>query len=266
MNTILLRKHIVAALLCLSITCVAQKRTYTVANAHSHNDYVNALPFYTAYNTGFGSMEADIFSFRNHLLVGHDSADLVKNRSMETYYIKPLDSCIRANHGNVYSNSNKQLILLVDIKNAPAATLDSLIALLKRYPAITGCTTLRVTITGSRPDPEFFTRFPGFIWFDGVLSDTYSATALTRILLFSDNLRSYVNWKGDAQLLPADADKLRAAIKKGHGLGKPVRFWNAPDTPYAWEQLMGLDADYINTDHIVQLGQFWAVTPAIGSK
>ena len=219
-----LRLQVFAMLVGLSATGLAQKRLYTTGNAHSHNDYVNAVPFYLAYNTGFGSIEADIYLFGNRLLVGHDSADMVKNLSLESLYIRPVDSCIKANRGNIFRDAGRQLILLIDIKNAPAATLDSLIALLRRYPAVTGCKTLRIAITGSRPNPESFTSFPDFIGFDGVLSDSYPAAALSRIVLFSDNLRRYAGWKGDEPLTASDAEKLRAAIKKAHDWQKTRPF------------------------------------------
>ena len=257
----MMRKFFIACLLLFTGSAFSQPRIYTVSNAHAHNDYVNKAPFFEAYNAGFGSMEADIYLFNNRLLVGHDSADLVSNRSIETWYLRPLDSCIRSHRGNVYSDASKRLILLIDIKNAPGATLDSLLSLLKRYPGITGCQSLNITITGSRPDPETYTQYPAFLWFDGVLSASYSAKALSRIALFSDNLRSYVNWRGTDPLPAAGAEILRAAIRKGHGLHKPVRFWNAPDTPYAWEQLISLDADYLNTDHISQIALFLAGKP-----
>jgi hypothetical protein len=38
-----------------------QPITYAVSNAHSHNDYEQKIPFWIAYNHGFGSIEADIF-------------------------------------------------------------------------------------------------------------------------------------------------------------------------------------------------------------
>ncbi len=256
-----MRNFFIASLLLVSASALSQARVYTVSNTHSHNDYVNPVPFFTAYNAGFGSIEADIYIFNNRLLVGHDSADLVSNRSIEAWYIKPIDSCIKAHGGYIYADTSKRLILLIDIKNAPMSTLDSLISLLKKYPGITGCSSLKITITGSRPDPETFTQYPGFIWFDGVLSASYSPKALSRIVLFSDNLRSYINWRGTDTLSAPGAEILRAAIRKGHSFHKPVRFWNAPDTPNAWEQLMSLDADYLNTDHISQISLFLAKRP-----
>jgi alkaline phosphatase len=40
----------------------AQVKNYTVADAHSHNDYKNNIPFYRAYEKGFGSIEADCYA------------------------------------------------------------------------------------------------------------------------------------------------------------------------------------------------------------
>ncbi|MBC7904826.1 MAG: hypothetical protein H7Y27_15475, partial [Gemmatimonadaceae bacterium] len=54
----------------------------------------------------------------------------------------------------------------------------------------------------------------------------------------------------------ADREKLVAAIAKSHALNKKVRFWNAPDNESSWKLLMGLGADFINTDKIGQLAAF----------
>jgi alkaline phosphatase len=53
-------------------------QNYTVSNAHSHNDYENPIPFFTAYGQGFGSIEADIFYFHDSLFVGHTFPDIQK--------------------------------------------------------------------------------------------------------------------------------------------------------------------------------------------
>ena len=47
--------------LAISARVDAQPSAYTVSQAHSHNDYEQAVPFWTAYREGFGSIEADIF-------------------------------------------------------------------------------------------------------------------------------------------------------------------------------------------------------------
>jgi len=47
-------------------SATAQPVTYSVQNAHTHGDYLNAVPFWTAYNEGFSSIEVDVFYRINH--------------------------------------------------------------------------------------------------------------------------------------------------------------------------------------------------------
>ena len=44
-------------LLCHCFPLFSQPVIYKVSNAHSHNDYEQKVPFLTAYNEGFGSIE-----------------------------------------------------------------------------------------------------------------------------------------------------------------------------------------------------------------
>jgi alkaline phosphatase len=74
--------------------------------------------------------------------------------------------------------------------------------------------------------------------------------------MMSDNLKKYTNWTAMNRIPDADKKKLQLIIEKMHQLQKPVRFWNAPDTREAWEQLIKLGTDYINTDHIPELAAF----------
>jgi alkaline phosphatase len=235
----------------------AQPLNYTVSNAHAHNDYVHPHPFFTAYEAGFGSIEADIFLFHNRLLIGHDSADLAAKRTLESYYLKPLNIKVKKNKGHVFPNPDKKLILLIDIKTTPQETLNKLVHVLKKYPLLINNPMLKVVITGNRPIPSLYTHYPSFIWFDGILSDHYETDALSRIAMMSDNLKKYTPWTpANWNLSAADEKRLELVIAKAHELGKPVRFWNAPDTPTAWERFIRLKADYINTDHIAELAAF----------
>ena len=48
----------------------AQSRVYSsVENVHSHNDYLQNVPFYTAYSTRCASIEADVFLVDGELYV-----------------------------------------------------------------------------------------------------------------------------------------------------------------------------------------------------
>jgi alkaline phosphatase len=234
----------------------SQPIQYTTANAHSHNDYEQSNPFWAAYNAGFGSIEADIFLHENELLVAHEAKELVKERSLEKLYLKPLQLCLAKHNNFIYKDTSRRLQLLVDIKTDSIATLNKLIAVLSNYPALTNNPSLRFVITGGRPTADKFSSYPAFIFFDGNLGTIYNEAALGKIAMFSSSFQNYSDWKGIGTLPATAKHMLTAEIEKAHALHKPVRLWAAPDAANAWRQLMGLKVDYINTDHITALSSF----------
>ncbi|MGC4102612.1 alkaline phosphatase [Ferruginibacter sp.] len=252
-------KHcLVLLLLLMCCTVGAQTSHYTTANAHSHNDYENKFPFQTAYSEDFGSMEADIFLWHDSLIVGHTENDIQYRRTLENLYLDPLLKKVTENNNQVYKDTALQLQLLVDIKTEAVATLDKLVTVLNKYPALTALKKLHFVITGNRPEPASWSRYPSFILFDGELQKEYSAAALDRIPLFSANLKSYTNWNGKGILAEPDAAVIDSIIAQVHAKHKKIRFWNAPDFTNAWYQLMNAGVDYINTDHITELSVFFS--------
>src|SRR6476620_10934165 len=63
---------------------------YSTANAHSHNDYEQKVPFHNAWEHGFGSIEADIFLVGDELIVAHDTSQLTGGRTLKSLYLDPL--------------------------------------------------------------------------------------------------------------------------------------------------------------------------------
>ena len=146
--------------------------------------------------------------------------------------------------------------MLIDIKSDSIQTLKAFIALLGKYPLLTGSASVIWVITGNRPDPELFPHYPRFIFFDGEIGKNYSKDALSRVAMLSDNFKYYSSWTGKDSLPGKDFSVLKSAVSKAHQLQKPVRFWNAPDDENAWQSLMLLQVDYINTDHIELLADY----------
>src|SRR5664279_1294017 len=231
---------------CACLIAHAQPQKYSVANAHSHNDYEQKVPFWLAYDAGFGSIEADIFLVDTVLYVAHDRIELQWKIKLETEYLEPILKSLQKNNGYPYADHRKKLQLLIDIKTNSIHTLETLIRLLKKYPALIQCKSLGWVITGSRPHESLFSSYPDFILFDGELHKNYSKDALTKITLMSDDFKRYSLWKGADIPSATDDSTLHSAVKKAHDLHKPVRFWNAPDQPNAWKELMRLQVDYIN--------------------
>jgi pimeloyl-ACP methyl ester carboxylesterase len=229
---------------------------YSVSNAHSHNDYEQKIPYWMAYEAGFGSIEADIFLVDSVLYVAHDRKELQRRIKLEDEYLVPIISCVQKNNGQPYNEKGKKLQLLIDIKTDSIRTLQALIELLKKYPSLIKINSISWVITGNRPPESDFAYYPDFIRFDGELHKNYSKEALLKISLMSDDFKLYSSWNGKNNLPGGEDSVLNIAIAKSHSLDKPVRFWNAPDAPAAWQQLMKLHADFINTDHIQLLADF----------
>jgi alkaline phosphatase len=234
---------------------------YTVANCHSHNDYEQAVPFYWAYGAAFGSIEADVFLIHDTLFLAHDTPELKRHRTLEDWYIKPLDSCVAAHGGYPYSDTARNLQMLIEPKLEGAPTIAALLKILERYPRLTANPRLRWTITGNRPDPSTFASYPSYIWFDGEFEKSYSPAALSRVALFSDDYKQYARWWGRDTMPAAERTRLKAMIDKSHAMGKPIRFWDAPDAPDAWLLLMRLGVDWLNTDHIKALSAYLDGSP-----
>lgn len=234
---------------------------YTVGNAHSHNDYQQEIPFWQAYYASFGSIEADVFLVKGKLWVAHTEKELLPDRTLESLYLDPISKQIKLNKGNIYSDSTKKLQLLIDIKQDYKTSLNALVNILQKYPEITGCPGIKMVITGARPQPGDFKNYPDYLWFDGDLDTNYTGDQLKRVGMFSADFQNLVKWNGKGIPRDEETERIKKTVEKAHVQQKPVRFYGAPDFTNAWVNLMDLDVDYINTDHIPDLKKFINTIP-----
>ncbi|WPO91452.1 alkaline phosphatase [Chryseobacterium sp. HR92] len=229
---------------------------YNVGNAHSHNDYMQEIPFWQAYYANFGSIEADVFLVKGNLWVAHTEKELSADRTLENLYLDNISKQIKLNKGNIYPDAGKKLQLLIDIKQDYKSSLAALVSTLKKYPEITGNPGIKIVITGGRPQPADFQNYPDYLYFDGDLDKNYSADQLKRIGMFSADLPGLVKWNGKGIPRDEETAKIKTAVEKAHSQQKPVRFYGVPDFPNAWVNFMDMGVDYINTDHIPDLKKF----------
>ncbi|MCD8538541.1 MAG: hypothetical protein LRY55_01360 [Leadbetterella sp.] len=125
---------------------------YTPANAHSHNDYLQILPFRLAYEQGFGSVEADLFLKNDSLFVAHEYREIEPARTFEALYLHPVVEICRKNGGTIYPDKSRQLQLLIDLKTGYKQTLPALIKVLEPYQQYLSRGTVKVVISGSNPE------------------------------------------------------------------------------------------------------------------
>ena len=233
----------------LHYQALAQRIVYTVQNAHSHNDYENEAPFFTAYNAGFGSIEADVFPVNGRLYVAHDKASITPERTLQSLYLEPLLSKLTA-------DKSRHLILLVDIKENYGLSLPILIEELSPLQPIIANGQLKIVISGNRPVPSQFSNDPDYIYFDDDQSRVSSTKQWGRVGLVSLRFSNLSSWKGDGKISKEEKLRIKSTVDSVHKAGKNIRFWGAPDNPESWTMLMKLKVDLIGTDKIEQLETF----------
>ena len=232
-----------------SFQALAQRIVYSVQNAHSHNDYENEAPFFTAYNAGFGSIEADVFPVNGRLYVAHDKASITPERTLQSLYLDHLLSKLTA-------DKSRHLILLVDIKENYDLSLPILIEELSPLQPIIATGQLKIVISGNRPVPSQFSNYPDYIYFDDDQSRVSSTKQWGRVGLVSLRFSNLSSWKGDGKIFKEEKLRIKSTVDSVHKAGKKIRFWASPDNPESWKLLMKLKVDLIGTDKIEQLATF----------
>lgn len=244
------------------LTCfyLQLKAQYSTSNAHSHNDYEQKIPFYLAYNKHFGSIEADIWDVYGELFVAHTKKEITTARTLDSLYIIPIVKLFKENRGMAWPNYPGSFQLLIDLKTNYQPTLDLLVEKLKKYPEVfdqsKNPNAVCIVITGNRPTPGLFRNYPDFILFDGDLNQNYTEEQRKRIALFSHDFGRFSKWKGEGTVPEVEQKRLKQVIDSVHSLNCKIRFWNAPDNEKAWETLINMKADCINTDHIDDLSNY----------
>ena len=231
--------------------------------AHSHNDYHHKRPLLDALASGFCSVEADVFLKDKRLLVGHSRFELKKERTLETLYLAPLAKRIKTNGGSVYK-TRAPFHLMIDFKTDGPATYAALKPLLEKYrfmlTRFTADTTqlgaVTIVISGSRPREAMQRDIWRLAGYDGRLGDLAKVESRHFMPWISDSWSSHFEWRGKGDLTEREQAKLANIVKRANAGGQKIRFWAAPDTPFAWEIFHKAGVDFINTDHLENLARF----------
>jgi alkaline phosphatase len=235
--------------------CTAvQSQAYVTSIAHSHNDYLNVKPFTRAYEAGFGSIEADIFPINDTLYVAHSKKEIQAKRTLKSLYLDPL-------YNDLTINSSRHVKLLIDIKENYALSLQLLEKELEPfkpylYSSEDTSRPLLILVSGNRPPPAEYQKYPDYIFFDDDLKLHHTAAEWQRVGQVSLSFENFSSWKGKGRLNTKDKKLLKHLIDSVHLAGKPIRFWAAPDTKTSWKIQMKLGADLIGTDKINELAGF----------
>lgn len=245
----------IAWLILVNILCIGslQAQSFII---HSHNDYLQSVPFWKAYSTGASSIEVDIFLHKGSLLVAHDKEDLPKAGSLEELYLEPLVQSMKL------EMQPDSLQLLIDIKSEPYATLDAIVEVLGEYSSIIQNNSIKLIISGNRPKLSDFVNYPEYIYFDyQSLDKIEDQKILDKIALISLNFKAFTEWNGKGRLIKEDLSTVSEVVDQAQALGKPFRFWATPDSKTSWKAMTVLGVDFINTDQPFECSQYLKTLP-----
>lgn len=263
MNNIHRLKYVFLSLLLLANTVTALAQQYEVGrNVHSHNDYEQRHPFYTAYKNGLASMEIDVFQVGDELYVAHKEEEIYHKKTIESLYLDPLLKQIKQNGNNKAYKNGKGLQLMIDLKTSGIPALRCLEAKLKPlrmfFDVRKDPNAVKLVITGDTPPPAMFNDFDEIFYFDGKRGTFYNEEQLKRIAFFSTNFRDFSKWKGVGRMTTQDSLKVKNFVDSVHQVGKPIRFWGNPDTKNCWVAFMKMGVDFLNTDMPARIAKFLA--------
>lgn len=227
--------------------------------AHSHNDYSRSRPLWDALDSGFCSVEADVFPVEGALQVAHDRKDLRPERHLVGMYFQPLWDRYRR-YGGIYP-SGQSFHLLVDFKADADVSAELLARDLARFtPMLTrfengrirnGAVT--VLVSGARPTAWARRRPRRLFALDGRPEDLGKDEPVSLFPLVSQSWMALFKWFGVGPMSRADREKLAGLVDQTHREGRRLRFWAAPDNPAGWGVQWAAGIDHINTDKISEL-------------
>jgi hypothetical protein len=225
--------------------------------AHAHNDYAHARPLLDALDSGFCSIEADVFLVNRQLLVAHTRSAVKPERTLQALYLDPLRERIRKNGGRVFPNGPEQT-LLIDLKTDWRTLYPALRAVLTNYAEM--LTTFRegrkqtnavlVILSGDRSREMFASETVRYAALDGDLADLDTDAPPNLIPWISSPWGRTFQWRGDGGMPATELAQLKEIVAKAHARGRRVRFWGAPDRAELWQTLRKADVDLINTDNL----------------
>lgn len=259
----------------------------TPIRCHSHNDYWRRVPLHSALSAGCISLEADVWSWHNELLVGHSRYTVLRG-TLQTLYLDPLLRMLDEHnvvspkwpHINneeilgVFANDPKQtLVLLVDFKSDGDLIwplLEDRLQPFRQKGYLTHFNgsdvisrPLTVVASGNAPF-HLITENSTYrdIFYDAPLGnltfhteDSMNTYNPSNSYYASADFRQSIGSLSLGRLSDDQLLILRSQVHAAHRLGLKVRYWGNPSWPVGlrnrvWNALVHEGVDVINTDDL----------------
>ena len=121
---------------------------------------------------------------------------------------------------------------------------------------------ITVILSGNRARAELAAQPVRYAALDGRLDDLAANPSVALVPWISDNWTKHFTWRWSGPMPEAERAKFHGLIGQAHAQGRLIRFWGTPDTPEAWRILNAAGVDFINTDHLTALRDFFLTTTA----
>jgi alkaline phosphatase len=222
---------------------------------HSHNDYLQPVPFWDAYSAGCASIEVDVILQEGELMVAHEKESIQASRTFESLYLKPIQQGVDLGLIKEFN-----FHLLVDIKTEAYSTLDLLVKQTQPYAAILYSPEnprgLKLIISGGRPKATDYAKYPSWVFFDYQSKELTAELPWEKIGMVSLSFPRFSLWNGKGRMVESQRQQLQAFIDLVHSFDRPVRFWASPDGKTAWRAFHEMGIDYINTDRPAEANKY----------
>jgi alkaline phosphatase len=222
---------------------------------HSHNDYLQPVPFWDAFSAGCASIEVDVILQEGELRVAHEKESIQAPRTFESLYLKPIQQGVDLGLIKEFN-----FHLLVDIKTEAYSTLDLLVKQTQPYAAILYSPEnprgLKLIISGGRPKADDYVKYPSWVFFDYQSRELTAELPWEKIGMVSLSFPRFSLWNGKGRMVESQRQQLQAFIDLVHSFDRPVRFWASPDGKTAWRAFHEMGIDYINTDRPAEANKY----------
>jgi len=233
-------------------------------HGYAHNDYHHKRPLYEALENGYTYIEADIYLWRNELVVAHVIPQLRSHKTLENLYLAPLRNCINGTDRKI-TIPDAPITLMIDIKSGGERTYQALAMQLEKYQEILSeyrdgqviQRQVTIVITGHKPVVFIKAQRNRFAFIDEDLLQVKDDTLATNLYqTASCKYARLLKWTGHGDLPAEERRMLCDYVTLAHRYGKKVRLWASPENHVVWNALLDCGVDLINTDRLTDLKEF----------
>ncbi|KAJ7207262.1 hypothetical protein GGX14DRAFT_636843 [Mycena pura] len=255
---------------------------------HSHNDYLQAVPFWTALNLSIMSVEADVWWQDNQLFVAHTSGEIDKTKTLDSLYLTNILGVINGSISSITPISvNNPLQLLIDFKSDGPTTYQPVLDALQPLRAGGHLTTFADGVlkqgavtavgTGNTPLASVVAAAPRDLFFDADIRQLYSSLPGTGLAwgpqiapLASVDFASVSNVRASVTPSPSliprltrtQTAQMQELVLNAHDFGIRARFWDTPANVGTWDTFWAAGSDWVNADDLLAVSNAWAAFDA----